>query len=59
MNKQQLQRLVELSEVCGISGFEGPVKQLLQKRLGQVAQVSYDKLGSIIFTNRQRSINKF
>ena len=50
MNKLQLSRLVELSEVCGISGFEGPVKALLKKRLGKVARVSYDKLGSIIFT---------
>lgn len=51
MNKQQFKNLVELSEVCGISGFEGPVKDLLKKRLGKVARVSYDKLGSIIFTN--------
>ena len=50
MNKQKLKRLIQLSEACGISGFEGPVKELLRQRLEKVAAVSYDKLGSIVFT---------
>ena len=51
LSKQKFDQLVELSEVCGISGFEGPVKTLLSKRLAGLAEISYDKLGSIIFTS--------
>ena len=51
MNKGKFEQLKALSEVCGISGFEGPVKKLLKDRLSSVAKVSYDKLGSIVFTN--------
>lgn len=52
MEEIKLEQLIALSEVCGISGFEGPVKALLKERLAGIAQVSYDKLGSIIFTSK-------
>jgi endoglucanase len=41
--------LKKISEVRGVSGFEGRVKDLLQARLSGVTEVSGDKLGSIIF----------
>ena len=56
-NAKKLEQLRELSETCGISGFEGPVKELLKKRLSPVAEVSYDKLGSVIFTQAAKDVN--
>lgn len=44
-----LKWLKEISEVSGPSGFEHRVKSLLQKRLDGMAEVTYDKIGSIIF----------
>lgn len=41
--------LKEISEVPGPSGFEGRIKELLKNRLSGMAEVSYDKIGSIIF----------
>lgn len=48
--KEQLQWLQRMSETCGVSGFEGPMKELMKERLSDFTDVSYDKLGSIIFT---------
>ena len=41
--------LKDISEVAGPSGYEQRVKALLTDRLAGKAEVSYDKLGSIIF----------
>ena len=49
MNKK-MEWLKRYSETCGVSGFEGPMKTLLLERMGDKAKVSYDKLGSVIFT---------
>ncbi len=51
MMEQKLTWLKRFSEVCGVSGFEGRMKQLLLERLQGLAEVSYDKLGSVVFTN--------
>lgn len=50
--EQQLQWLQKFSETCGVSGFEGRMKKLMQERLSSYKDVSYDKLGSIIFTKK-------
>jgi len=42
--------LKEISEVPGISGFERPVRNLLLQRLQGIAEVGFDKLGSVLFT---------
>ncbi len=47
---EKMQWLKRFSEVCGVSGFEGRMKQLLLERLQGLAEVSYDKLGSVVFT---------
>lgn len=41
--------LKELSEVAGVSGFESRIKKILINRLKNVAEVSGDKIGSVIF----------
>lgn len=41
--------LKELTEMPGVSGYEQKVKDLLKRRLSGKAEVSYDKIGSIIF----------
>lgn len=46
---QALAWLKQITEVAGPSGFEGRVKELLHGRLAGVAEVSNDRLGSIIF----------
>ncbi|MDD4320869.1 MAG: M42 family metallopeptidase [Acidaminococcaceae bacterium] len=47
---EKMNWLKRYSETCGVSGFEGPMKDLLLERMGAQAKVSYDKLGSVIFT---------
>lgn len=47
---EKMNWLKRYSETCGVSGFEGPMKALLLERMGGRAKVSYDKLGSVIFT---------
>ena len=47
---KDLEWLKELSETCGVSGFENRVKNLLVNRLKGVTKVSYDNLGSAVFT---------
>lgn len=48
--KQNIKWLKRYSETCGVSGFEGRMKELLLERLKGKAQVSYDKLGSVVFS---------
>lgn len=50
--KEQLAWLQRFTETCGVSGFEGPMKQLMRERLADFEDVSYDKLGSVVFTKR-------
>lgn len=50
--KEQLEWLIKLSETCGVSGFESRIKKLLQERLINYTDVSFDKLGSEIFTKK-------
>ena len=47
---EKMKWLKRYSETCGVSGFEGRIKDLLIERLDQKAEVSYDKLGSVVFT---------
>lgn len=44
--------LKEITEAPGVSGFEDSVKFLLKKRLQDKAEVSCDKLGSVVFTKK-------
>lgn len=48
---KKLAWLKAFSETCGVSGFESRMKELMLKRLDGMADVSYDKLGSVVFTN--------
>jgi endoglucanase len=41
--------LKEISEIPGPSGFEERVKALLLSKLADIAEVQYDKIGSVIF----------
>lgn len=53
MNKQeQLEWLRKMSETCGVSGFESRMKNLMKERLANYDDVTYDKLGSVIFTKK-------
>lgn len=47
-----LQWLKAVSETVGVSGYESRIRDLLVDKLSGIAQVSYDKLGSVIFTKR-------
>ena len=49
---ERMEWLRRFSETCGVSGFEGRMKQLMQERLAVYKDVSYDKLGSVIFTKK-------
>ncbi len=50
--KKDLQWLKKFSETCGVSGFEGRIKTLMVDRLKGLCDVSYDKLGSVVFTKK-------
>ena len=50
--KERFNWLVRYSETCAVSGFEGRMKELLKERLAGLADVSYDKLGSVVFTKK-------
>ena len=52
---KKLAWLKRFSETCGVSGFEGRMKDLMLERLNGMAEVSYDKLGSVIFTKKSAS----
>ena len=47
---EKMQWLQRYSETCGVSGFESRIKELLIERLNNKAEISYDKLGSVVFT---------
>lgn len=49
---KKLEWLKRYSETCGVSGFEGRMKDLMLERLNGLAEVSYDKLGSVVFTKK-------
>lgn len=49
MMDKTLQWLKEITEAPGISGFEQKIKELLVARIGDQAELSYDKIGSVIF----------
>lgn len=49
---KQLEWLKKFSETCGVSGFESRMKELMLQRLDGMAEVSYDKLGSVVFTKK-------
>lgn len=51
-SKKQLEWLRRFSETCGVSGFEGRMKKLMQERLTDYSDITYDKLGSIVFTKK-------
>ena len=55
--KTKLAWLKRYSETNAVSGFEAPMKELLQERLAGKAEVSYDKLGSVVFTNASADEN--
>ena len=40
--------LAELTEAPGVPGFEDPVRAILERRLSGLAEVSHDRLGSVI-----------
>ncbi len=42
--------LKKFSEAKGVSGFEKEIKELIVERVGDTATLSYDKLGSAVFT---------
>ena len=50
--KEKLAWLKRYSETCGVSGFEGRMKDLMLERLEGMAEVSYDKLGSKNFSTK-------
>lgn len=50
--KEQLSWLQRFTETCGVSGFEAPMKALMRERLAGFEDVSYDKLGSVVFTKK-------
>lgn len=49
-NTEKLNWLKRYSETNGVSGFETEMKKLMEERLAGKADVSYDKLGSVVFT---------
>lgn len=55
--EKKLAWLKRFSETCGVSGFESRMKDLMLERLSGLAEVSYDKLGSVVFTKRAAAAN--
>ncbi|HIU64664.1 MAG TPA: M42 family metallopeptidase [Candidatus Avacidaminococcus intestinavium] len=53
--KKKIEWLKRFSETCGVSGFESRIKTLLLERLDGQATVSYDKLGSVVFTAKGKA----
>lgn len=54
---KKLTWLKKFSETCSVSGFETDMKMLLLQRLEGKANVSYDKLGSVVFTSEGSGTN--
>lgn len=46
------QMVIRLSEAFGPSGFEGEVRAIFEEMVREVAEISYDHLGSIIATHQ-------
>ena len=55
--ENKLAWLKRYSETCGVSGFESRMKDLMLERLEGMAEVSYDKLGSVVFTKAAQEEN--
>ncbi|MBR5487233.1 MAG: hypothetical protein IKV70_04595 [Phascolarctobacterium sp.] len=55
--ENKLAWLKRYSETCGVSGFESRMKDLMLERLEGMAEVSYDKLGSVVFTKVSQEEN--
>jgi endoglucanase len=47
--------LKQITEVAGVSGYEHRVKDMLKQRLGGIAEVSGDRIGSVIFKKKGTS----
>jgi endoglucanase len=43
-----LNLLKELTEACGVPGYETPVRAVVRKYLESLGEVSQDKIGSVI-----------
>ncbi|HOX38678.1 MAG TPA: M42 family metallopeptidase [Candidatus Brocadiia bacterium] len=55
MKKSTLEMLKELTEANGVSGFEGEIREMVKRHLGDMTAISYDGLGSIICEKRGTS----
>jgi putative aminopeptidase FrvX len=40
--------LKELTEASGVSGYEEPVRAVIRRYLGEIGEISHDKLGSLV-----------
>jgi len=49
MSKESILLLKELTEACGISGYEREVSALMEKHLKNFATLTRDRIGSVIF----------
>ena len=52
MNRDQLARLKELSEIPGAPGSEGAVREAVERHVKGLATISTDRLGSVICAKR-------
>ncbi len=52
MDRQQLAMLKELSEIHGAPGSEGAVREAIERHVAGLAEVSTDRLGSVICAKR-------
>ena len=43
-----LELLKEISDVAGVSGYEGEVRGVIKNHLKNIAEIEYDNIGSII-----------
>ncbi len=57
MNKERLNLLKELTEASGVSGHEREVRDVLKKHLKGRAEVSQDRMGSIVFKKKGTADN--
>jgi putative aminopeptidase FrvX len=55
MEAKRLELLNELTSAGGISGYESEIKDILKKHLKKLAEVEYDRMGSIIFRKQGAS----
>ncbi len=52
MDKTSLAALEELTEAHGLPGYEQEVRKIVERRAQGLAEVSYDRLGSVVCTKR-------